>query len=250
MLKTAQILRRFAFDEWGGTENSLWNSVFGLRSHNIDSQILSTTAMAPVEFEERGGHRDPAFPLLLPVLAALEGGQAPAGPPRRQPGIPSALPLSAKHGFRPAARAQLGPDRRNGPRRREAEKNSVHRKLPPRLPADAGEGAPGNGTPAASHLLLRQIHRAGPRLAPEFHFRRPTASSASARERLTSSGKDGRTNGFCGCRTASITNVSQLRSKPTSARRSTFRPTGRCCSASRASTIRRIRSCSSGSFRP
>ena len=48
MLKTAQILRRFAFDEWGGTENSLWNSVFGLRSHNIDSQILSTTAMAPM----------------------------------------------------------------------------------------------------------------------------------------------------------------------------------------------------------
>ena len=117
-------------------------------------------------------HRDPALPLLLPVLAALGRGQAPAGPPRRQPGIPSALPLSAKHGFRPAARAQLGPDRRNGPRRREAEKNSVHRKFPPRLPADAGEGAPGNGTPAASHLLLRQIHRAGLRLAPEFHFRR------------------------------------------------------------------------------
>ena len=67
MLKTAQILRRFAFDEWGGTENSLWNSVFGLRSHNIDSQILSTTAMAPVEYEERGGIeiRRCAAPLAL-----------------------------------------------------------------------------------------------------------------------------------------------------------------------------------------
>ena len=72
MLKTAQILRRFAFDEWGGTENSLWNSVFGLRSHNIDSQILSTTAMAPVEYEERGGIEIRRFPYYYPYWPLSE----------------------------------------------------------------------------------------------------------------------------------------------------------------------------------
>ena len=90
MLKTAQILRRFAFDEWGGTENSLWNSVFGLRSHNIDSQILSTTAMAPVEFEERGGIEIRRFPYYYPYWPLSEEDKHRLD---RRGGNPVSLPL-------------------------------------------------------------------------------------------------------------------------------------------------------------
>ena len=66
MLKTAQILRRFAFEEWGGTENTIWNSVLGMRKHNVESDILSTTALAPVEFEERNGVAIRRFPYFYP----------------------------------------------------------------------------------------------------------------------------------------------------------------------------------------
>ena len=44
MLKTAQILRRFNFTEWGGTENVVWNTIGHLRSHNISSEIRATRA--------------------------------------------------------------------------------------------------------------------------------------------------------------------------------------------------------------
>lgn len=66
MLKTAQILRRFAFEEWGGTENSIWNSVLGMRRHNVESEILSTTALAPAGLEERGGVTIRRFPYYYP----------------------------------------------------------------------------------------------------------------------------------------------------------------------------------------
>lgn len=72
MLKTAQILRRFSFDEWGGTENTLWNSVVGLRNHNIDSRILCTTAMAPAAFEERCGIEIRRFPYWYPYWPLSE----------------------------------------------------------------------------------------------------------------------------------------------------------------------------------
>ena len=66
MLKTAQIIRRFSFEEWGGTENTIWNSVLGMRRHNVESEILSTTALAPTEFEERNGVTIRRFPYFYP----------------------------------------------------------------------------------------------------------------------------------------------------------------------------------------
>ena len=58
--------RRFSFEEWGGTENTIWNSVLGMRRHNVESEILSTTALAPTEFEERNGVTIARFPYFYP----------------------------------------------------------------------------------------------------------------------------------------------------------------------------------------
>ncbi|MDR0931417.1 MAG: glycosyltransferase family 4 protein, partial [Victivallales bacterium] len=66
MIKTAQIIRRFAFEEWSGTENSIWNSVLGMRKHNVESEILCTTALAPLEMEERSGIAIRRFPYQYP----------------------------------------------------------------------------------------------------------------------------------------------------------------------------------------
>ncbi len=75
MLKTAQILRRFNFSEWGGTENVVWNSIGHLRGHNIASEILTTRAGASGEFEERDGvpiRRFDSFYPYWPLSAAAK----------------------------------------------------------------------------------------------------------------------------------------------------------------------------------
>ena len=79
MLKTAQILRRFNFTEWGGTENVVWNTIGHLRSHNISSEILATRAESSGDFEERDGvpirrfdFFYPYWPLSAEAKAALD----------------------------------------------------------------------------------------------------------------------------------------------------------------------------------
>ncbi len=66
MLKTAQILRRFAFNEWSGTEDSLWNSVLGMHSHNINSEILSTAVEGAADIEEHNKVLIRRFPYYYP----------------------------------------------------------------------------------------------------------------------------------------------------------------------------------------
>ena len=51
-LKVAHIVRRFAFDEWGGTENVVWNTVRKQRQAGLEAEILATSALA-VPGEER-----------------------------------------------------------------------------------------------------------------------------------------------------------------------------------------------------
>ena len=165
MLKTAQILRRFAFDEWGGTENSLWNSVFGLRSHNIDSQILSTTAMAPVEFEERGGIEIRRFPYYYPYWPLSEEDKHRLD---RRGGNPVSLPL---YRYLQSTDFDLLHVHSSGRIAGMVRAAAKQRKIPYIVSFHRGYLQTPE-TPAASHLLLRQIHRAGLRLAPEFHFRR------------------------------------------------------------------------------
>ncbi len=69
-LKVAHVVRRFVFDEWGGTENVVWNTVRKQRDAGLDAEILATSALAKPGEEVRDGvpicrfpYRYPYFPL-------------------------------------------------------------------------------------------------------------------------------------------------------------------------------------------
>lgn len=51
MVKTKQIIRRFSFDEWGGTETVVWNSTKKLIQNGHETEILATKALASTESE-------------------------------------------------------------------------------------------------------------------------------------------------------------------------------------------------------
>ena len=44
-MKAAQVIRRFSFDEWGGTENVVWNISRNLPHFGVESEILATSAL-------------------------------------------------------------------------------------------------------------------------------------------------------------------------------------------------------------
>ena len=54
-LKVAHVVRRFAFEEWGGTETVVWNIARKLRDHGVDSEIFATRACSAVGDELRDG---------------------------------------------------------------------------------------------------------------------------------------------------------------------------------------------------
>ena len=54
-LKIAHVVRRFAFEEWGGTETVVWNIARKLRDHDVDSEIFATRACSAVGDELRDG---------------------------------------------------------------------------------------------------------------------------------------------------------------------------------------------------
>ena len=69
-MRTAQIIRRFAFSEWGGTESVVWNTSRSLQEKGNPSEIFATRALSPVQDEvknaiqiHRFGYRYPYFPL-------------------------------------------------------------------------------------------------------------------------------------------------------------------------------------------
>ncbi len=66
MIRAAQILRRFAFEEWGGTENVVWNSTLAMRKIGVESEILATQACSATGDEERDGIRIRRFPYFYP----------------------------------------------------------------------------------------------------------------------------------------------------------------------------------------
>ena len=65
-LKTAQIIRRFSFLEWGGTETVVWNTVHGLATEGMECEILATAACDRAGQEERDGIRICRFPYFYP----------------------------------------------------------------------------------------------------------------------------------------------------------------------------------------
>lgn len=90
MLKTAQIVRRFAFDEWGGSQSSLWNSVLGMRAHHIESDILCTRASSVRESEERNGIPILRYPYFYPYWPLTEADRRRLD---RRGGNPVSIPL-------------------------------------------------------------------------------------------------------------------------------------------------------------
>ena len=46
-MRTAQIIRRFAFSEWGGTESVVWNTTRALQEKGNPSEIFATRALSP-----------------------------------------------------------------------------------------------------------------------------------------------------------------------------------------------------------
>ncbi len=67
-MKTAQILRRFAFDEWGGTETVVWNTSRALCRQGIGAEILATSALARPGSELCEGIAIQRFPYCYPYF--------------------------------------------------------------------------------------------------------------------------------------------------------------------------------------
>lgn len=65
-MKTAQIIRRFSFAEWGGTETVVWNTARGLPACGVSCEVLATSACSKPGREERDGVRIQRFPYIYP----------------------------------------------------------------------------------------------------------------------------------------------------------------------------------------
>lgn len=78
-MRTAQIIRRFAFSEWGGTESVVWNTSRALQEKGNPSEIFATRALSPAQDEvknaiqiHRFNYRYPRFPLSKEKIRALD----------------------------------------------------------------------------------------------------------------------------------------------------------------------------------
>ena len=67
-LRIANVIRRFAFDEWGGTENVVWNTSKKLSSLGHSVEVVGTQALCKVPTEKRDGVRICRFPYFYPYL--------------------------------------------------------------------------------------------------------------------------------------------------------------------------------------
>ena len=67
-LKIAHIVRRFAFEEWGGTESVVWNTVLEQRRKGITPVIFATSALSRPGEEVREGVRICRFPYFYPYF--------------------------------------------------------------------------------------------------------------------------------------------------------------------------------------
>ena len=78
-MRTAHIIRRFAFSEWGGTESVVWNTACALHNKGNPSEIFATRALSPVQDEVRNAipihrfnYRYPYFPLTKEKVRMLD----------------------------------------------------------------------------------------------------------------------------------------------------------------------------------
>jgi len=78
-IKIANVLRRFTFREWGGTETVVWNTAKSLKNNSYITEILSTRALDPTPnetideiFIKRFKYFYPYFPLNSTQKMALD----------------------------------------------------------------------------------------------------------------------------------------------------------------------------------
>ncbi len=67
-MKVAHVLRRFTFEEWGGTETVVWNLVQRQRSGGVDVEMLCTSALSVPGEEIRDGIRIRRFGYWYPYF--------------------------------------------------------------------------------------------------------------------------------------------------------------------------------------
>ena len=71
-MKVAHVVRRFTFQEWGGTENVVWNSSLTLKTLGVESEILATSALDKDGEEIREGIAVKRFPYFYPYFPLPE----------------------------------------------------------------------------------------------------------------------------------------------------------------------------------
>ena len=52
-MKIANVIRRFVFEEWGGTESAVWNLSKKFSQEGEATEILATSALCKCAYEER-----------------------------------------------------------------------------------------------------------------------------------------------------------------------------------------------------
>lgn len=67
-MRIANVVRRFAFEEWGGTETVVWNTAQCLARQGIDTEILCTSALSRVCGENIKGVEINRFPYFYPYF--------------------------------------------------------------------------------------------------------------------------------------------------------------------------------------
>ena len=68
MPKVIHIVRRFTFDEWGGTENVVWNTALQQRAMGVDASIFATAALSSTMEEVRDGVSIRRFDYFYPYF--------------------------------------------------------------------------------------------------------------------------------------------------------------------------------------
>ena len=75
-MKIANILRRFSFEEWGGTETAVWNTSKTLAAMGHSVEIMSTSALSATARETVDSIEIKRFPYFYPHLFLSNGNAA------------------------------------------------------------------------------------------------------------------------------------------------------------------------------
>ena len=67
-MKIAHVVRRFCFDEWGGTESVVWNIALQQKAQGLTPEILCTSALDKVGVEVKCGITIRRFPYFYPYF--------------------------------------------------------------------------------------------------------------------------------------------------------------------------------------